>query len=122
MIRADEDALICDFAETYHIYDFRALPVSYAATLACGLGEKSRIFKKMTGNKLDVSDMLLAAAVDRLSLLWWAKTRDGQKNTNKPKSMVELLQNADKNSESEIVGFNSGEDFKKTWEKLSGRG
>lgn len=38
----DEDALICDFAEIYHVkYD--ELPKSYAAVLAAGLPYTSRI-------------------------------------------------------------------------------
>ena len=41
MIATDEDALICDFAETYHIYDYRSLDVEYAATLAYGLRDDS---------------------------------------------------------------------------------
>jgi hypothetical protein len=30
MIALDEDALICDMAETYHIYNMEQLPVEYA--------------------------------------------------------------------------------------------
>ena len=37
MIALDQNALICDFAETYGIYNYRALPVSLLATLAVGL-------------------------------------------------------------------------------------
>ena len=37
MLNAGEDELVCDFAETYHILDLRALPVPLAATLAWGL-------------------------------------------------------------------------------------
>ncbi|MBO7722484.1 MAG: hypothetical protein J6S27_01735 [Thermoguttaceae bacterium] len=31
MVREDETALICDLAETYHILDWRALPLRTAA-------------------------------------------------------------------------------------------
>lgn len=34
MLNLSEDALICDFAETYHIYDYRSLPLRLVATLA----------------------------------------------------------------------------------------
>lgn len=33
MIRADEDALVCDLAETYHIYNYRQLPARQVAVL-----------------------------------------------------------------------------------------
>ena len=37
MINLDEGALICDFAETYHIYNYREFEPFYVATLANGL-------------------------------------------------------------------------------------
>jgi hypothetical protein len=49
MLSTDRDALICDMAETYHVYDMRALPTKTVATLACGLREDSRIKLKMAG-------------------------------------------------------------------------
>ena len=85
MIRMDETALICDFAETYHIYDYRAMPLRTVAALAAGLRRNSRIMIKMSGVGVDPDTLLLAAAVDRLSFLAWVKTKDGQKNRNRPK-------------------------------------
>ena len=41
MMAADEDALACDIAETYGIYDMRALPAGRLAVLAVGLREDS---------------------------------------------------------------------------------
>lgn len=87
MISADRDALLCDMAETYGIYDLRALPVSTLATLAVGLRDDSRIKMHMHGAKISRIETLLAAAVDRLSMLWWAKTEDARSNANRPKSM-----------------------------------
>lgn len=37
MVAVDEEALICDFAETYNILDWRELPCRTAAILASGL-------------------------------------------------------------------------------------
>ena len=59
MISLDESALICDFAETYHILDYRALPLKLAAVLACGLRDDSRIKMKLAGMKLNPETMLL---------------------------------------------------------------
>lgn len=53
--------------------------------------------------------MLLASAVDRLSLLWWAQTKDGQNNTNRPKMFTDIL--SQKEEENEVKSFNSGKDF-----------
>lgn len=69
MIRLDEDALICDLAETYHIYDYKAMPVSLVATLAAGLREGSRIRILTDARKAPVDTILLAGILDRLSVL-----------------------------------------------------
>lgn len=42
-----EDELICDMAESYRIYDYRALKARYAATLALGLRPHSRVMLKI---------------------------------------------------------------------------
>ena len=43
MLKVDKDAVICDFAETYHIYNIWELPLKNVATLACGLGNNSEL-------------------------------------------------------------------------------
>lgn len=117
MIRLDEDALICDFAEYYHIYDYRGLPAGYAATLACGLREDSRIQRSLAGRNYDKLDMLLAAAVDRLSVLVWAQTEDGQKGRNKPAMLVDALL---KSGDDEIQPYESIDEFKRARARLIG--
>ena len=91
MVAQDENALICDFAQTYHIYDYKAFKPSQAAIYAAGLPDDSRIKLKLTGRKIGLETTLLAAAVDRLSLLIWAKTKDAERGQNKPKSILEAL-------------------------------
>lgn len=70
MIALDEGALICDMAETYHIYDMRALPAETLATLACGLREDSRIKMKRAGLKYVPLEVLLVRVHDLL-LRWF---------------------------------------------------
>jgi len=105
---AGKDALLCDLAETYGLFDFRALPVGTLATLACGLSDDSRIKRKIAGAKLTNDTMLLAAAVDRLSLLIWMQTEDGQRNRNRPKSILSSILNTEEN---EVAAFDSPEAF-----------
>ena len=64
MLVLDEDALICDMAETYHIYDIKSLPLPYLATLASGLGMDSRIRLKADGLKTKWSTVMLAALLE----------------------------------------------------------
>lgn len=118
MIQTDEDALICDLAETYHIYDYRSLPLRLVATFSVGLRDDSRIMKKIRNEKVSPQILLIASAVDRLSLLVWAKTKNGQKGMNKPKMLVDqLIGNAQKE---DIESFDSGDDFEKRKAQILG--
>ncbi len=116
MIAADEDAVICDFAETYHIYDFRSLPLCYAAILAGGFREDSRIMQKLSDQRVSTDTLLKAAAVDALNLLVWMKTKDGQKNRNRPESIVEKLTAAE--LPSELRAFDTAEEFEKARKEI----
>ena len=111
MIATDEDALICDLAETYHIYDYRSLPLKTVATLSVGLREDSRIKLIMTGQKRPIDTLLLAFIADKLSAFIYGFTDDARKNKNRPKSMVEMLLNEE--HEPEISAFNSPEEFER---------
>lgn len=117
MIALDEDALICDFAETYHIYDYRRLPIEYAATLAVGLRESSRIKMIQSGLAVDMETLLLAHIVDNTAINAYMKTKDATKGKNKPKSVVELLT---KKPKEHARKFATGEDFDKEWRRLNG--
>ncbi len=84
MVALDEDALICDLAETYGVYDYRALPLQTVATLGLGLSYNSRIKQRMAGITVPFDTFLLAQVVDNLSLLCWLNSEDGAKNRNRP--------------------------------------
>lgn len=122
MIATDEDALVCDLAETYHVLDYRSLPARLVATLAAGLRESSRIKLKMAGMPCTSETLLLAMAVDRLSLLFWAKTDDGQKNRNRPESIYMRILGANTKQESDIVAFESRSDFEAERKRLMNGG
>lgn len=113
MISIDEDALVCDLAETYQIYDYRQLPLNQVAVFAYGLRDDSRIKQIMSNQIVPLETTLLASIVDRLSLSLWLQTKDGQKGVNRPKSIVDQLTKQDKKErdEREYLVFESGEDF-----------
>ena len=117
MLDIDEDALICDLAETYGIFDYESLPVQTVATLSIGLRGNSRIKLAAAGTKLNMTDSLLAIVADYLALILWTKTKDGQKNRHRPKSIREALENGNK-KDNDIVGFNSVEEFERMRESL----
>lgn len=116
MITIDEDAFICDLAETYHIYDYKSLPASRIATFSVGLRENSRIKLKMNKMACSLETLLMASIADRLSLLIWAKTEDGQKGIHKPKSITEQLMGY--KSEEDTMCFDTPEAFEKERKKI----
>ncbi len=114
MINTDEDALICDLAETYHIYDYRSLPVNTVATLSVGLRANSRIKMKMNNLDLEPDVYLLSAIVDRLSILLWRQTKDGVSGINPPK----LILNQVVGNPLETVGFVTVDEFEEYRERI----
>ena len=113
MIQTDENALICDLAETYHIYDYKKLPLTQVAIFAIGLKDNSRIKMKMSDQLVPMETLLFAGIFDRLSLLLWGQTKDGQKGKNRPTMIFETL-TVKKSKESDVIVFSSGEDYEKT--------
>lgn len=121
MISVNEDALICDLAETYHIHDYKQLPATKVAVFSCGLRENSRIRMKLSGQKVPFDTVLLASMTDALKLIWWSKTKDGEKGKNAPTSITEKLFESGPKVKSEVV-FDSGEDFERMRNRLLGGG
>jgi len=109
MIECDECALICDLAETYQIYDYKAMPPIRVAIFAVGLRDDSRIKMKMSGQKVSLKTSLLAGISDSLNMLVWMNSVDGQKGRNRPVLITTLL--SGQTGKKENVTFASGEDF-----------
>ena len=107
MVGLDEGALTCDFAETYHVLDWRALPARTAATLAMGLGPDSRIMQKISGARVPFDTLLLAAIADTVRILAWMQTKDGARGRNRPDSILDRLTGTARTSET--AGFDSPE-------------
>lgn len=117
MLATDEDALVCDLAETYHIYDYRQLPAHQVAVFAVGLRDDSRIKLRLTGQMVKPEMLMLASMVDRLGLLVWSKTKEAQQGSGRPLSLVEALTKSG-HEQSQVLAFASGEDFMRAREQL----
>ena len=114
MIRLDRDALICDLAETYHIYDMRSLPARRVATFAVGLREDSRIKKKISGIEYSHQELLLARIADKLSALLWYYGFYG--DADRPPSIFDaMIGKVTEEPESEFKGYGSREEFMTAW-------
>ena len=109
-MRLDEEAVICDLAEIYHILDYRASSPRLVAILVNGLSDDSRIKRKLAGRRLSLDSSLRAAMVDRLTQILWTKTEDAKHGRNKPKSVLEQLEHpAERNHQS----FSTVEEFER---------
>lgn len=117
MIAEDENALMCDLAETYHIYDYRQLPLLKVAVFACGLRDDSRIKMKLSGQMVPLDTLLLAGVVDRLSLLVWMQSKDGQKGIKRPALLAPTLA-SNEQSKTEFIAFSSGKEFEEMRENI----
>lgn len=117
MIKLDEDSLICDLAEIYQIYDYKQLPPLRVAVFACGLRENSRIKMRINDQPLSLDSFLLAGIMDKLSLLLWTKTKDGQNGRNQPALITDALLRKEKKKDDKAI-FNSGEEFEKVRNEL----
>lgn len=120
MIATDEDALICDLAETYNVFDYRSLPVKTVAAFCVGLRENSRIKRKLTGRSCSVSELLMAMAVDRLSMLLWSRTEDARKGINKPMLIAETLIGGSGRKAGDYKSYGGGDEFRQAWSRLTG--
>lgn len=122
MISQAHDELVCDLAETYHVYDMRALPVPTLAVLACGLGENSRVWAKLNGHKARWSEIMTAMIADRLAILVWFQTEDGHKGVNRPQMLAPMLLGISDQSEQkkkkDYLTFATGADFMSAWDSL----
>lgn len=115
-----EDEVICDLAETYHILYYKRLPPSLVATLVIGLSDSSRIKRKISGMKLTLEQSLLALIADGINTRIWQNSKDGQKNRNRPDSILRKLMGTDKKIKHELMSFRTPEEYER-WYKAKMR-
>ena len=115
MIEFDEDALICDLAETYQIYDYRSLPVKLVATLSAGLRDDARIKLKAADSPVSLDTIILAAIADNLTML---RAGMDKKNRGKPFLFSEALRGEKKKQK--VRGFRTAEEFEAALKRIRG--
>lgn len=109
MLANSESALVCDLAETYHVLNYRGLPLQTLSALAAGLGEDSRSVRGLTGNKVTLNTLLRAKMVDYLGVLVWQNA--GCPDGKAPRAMVDILLSDDQDKRET---FSSLEEFERT--------
>lgn len=109
MIAEDEDALICDLAETYGVMNMEELPVDLLATLSCGLRENSRIKQKLNNTNLSTELAILSLILDATNRVAWLNSADGQKGIHRPQSAFKMLTASKQNQD--LMTFDSGDEL-----------
>lgn len=120
MILTDEDALICDMAETYGVFDLYSLPAPLAATLAVGLRDESRIKTKLLNMTMPLDDYLLAAIFDCVNWLRWSNTKEAQKGGKPPRSILDILTDQQEKPQEDFLVFNDGNAFEAARARILG--
>ena len=114
MIATDEDSLICDLAQYYHVFDYRSMTVEFIATLAAGLPEDSRVMRKILKCNVSKSELMLAAIYDDLN------TSNAKHGINRPASIAEKWLNITEQKEN--MAFDSVNSYEKAKQRILGGG
>lgn len=96
--------------------DYKKLPASMLVKLLSGLRPNARIVMAIQGRRVPLETEIAAASLDHLKYLLWSKTKDGQKNKNRPESTLRAL--IDTKTEEKNLSFASGEAFMAAREKI----
>ena len=91
--------MICDLAETYGVFDYRALPLPTVATLVSGLRENSRIHAKKHGLKAGFDTVMIVRA------------EDGKNGTNPPR--LYLSEYIEERKQTNAGRFASADEFER---------
>lgn len=114
-----ECELICDFAEYYHILDYKSIEPGLAGVLLQGLRSDSRTKMKLNNQKITLDQTLLAIIADGVKGLIFILSK--KKNKKLPESILKLLINGKEDSK-KYKSFESGADFERSWQKITGVG
>lgn len=112
-----KEELICDLAETYHIYNMYDFTPEYIGILVNGLDADSRVNRKIGEQKIKSETYLLAGIFDNVNYLLYGMS-DPKKRGNPPDSILKRLL-SDEPREKEKV-FVTPDDFRETWKKIVG--
>lgn len=118
MLGTDRDAVICDLAETYHVLDYKAVPIMTLAALCAGLHDDSRIKTRMMGLHRIAPSFALIRAADMLTVLNYSLTA---KKGDKPPTLYQDIMMS-KQQEKKTSGFASIEEFEAARKRIVNNG
>ena len=116
MLNIDSDAVECDLAETYQIFNYRELPLRRVALFCVGLRDNSRIKMKMSNTKCSLDSLILANISDKISIYLWKKY-GGKKPSLIMDGLIEHKNN-DYEINKDVLVFNDSDEFEKARKRI----
>lgn len=110
--------MICDLAETYHVFNYRELPAKLLATLVAGLRADSRTKMEINGAKAPTDTLIMALIYDKLNQWVWLNSKQGRKGQNPPLSLVEKLTTV--KVKPKVQSYDSGNEFDLALKRIKG--
>ncbi len=98
-----EDDVICDLAETYHIFSYKEHKPSFIATLLSGLKDDARISMRLAGVTADTKTRLLAMIADLIRA--FGGSFDGEEGTSIYDTFIRTQESK------KATGFNTVEEY-----------
>lgn len=106
-------------AETYHVLNWRELPLKTAAILASGLYQDSRCFRKINNQKLRSDQYTQFAILDEVRFFHWNMLpKEFKKGRKKPESV--LLKMLRMENRPDVTGFRTPEEFEARRKQIAG--
>lgn len=118
MLGTDRDAVVCDLAETYHLFDLYAVSLETLATLCAGLRDDSRIKMKMMDMRRIAPSFSLVHISDTLTML--THSLAAKEGTPMPELYSDIMTGKQKTKQSK--GFYSIEEFEEARRRMIGNG
>lgn len=109
MLAEDKDALVCDMAETYGIFDFCQVPIQTLATLAAGLHEESRIKMRIAGKNRISPLFAYVRIADTLTMI--LHVLSAKKGAEMPELLEDYMIGKPNKKEEKLKGFKSIDEF-----------
>ena len=117
MLVTDRDALVCDLWETYQVTDLEALPVKTLAALSFGLRDNSRIKKAMSGQNVEMTQLLLAGILDCLAGIRWMLAGNPD---SAPRSMTKALLGIEEETDGDVISFTTSDEWEAERRRILG--
>lgn len=117
MLGTDRDAVICDLAETYHLFDLDSVPLMTLAALCAGLHADSRIKLRLMGATRIAPMFSLVQLADTLTALKYEL--EGDTKAALPQMLHDVMIGK-QTTKNKTAGFESVEAFEQARMRIIG--